>query len=94
MRYAAGKMTKNNLSVVAHLIHGSSDGRFTIVYAAGRLTREEVEGVNFKYTSVEDMIKRYDPGSLKDGFNIMNNGEEIYYIGNPALSLWACRDRF
>lgn len=85
---------KKNLSVVAHLIHGSSDGRFTIVYAAGRLTREEVEGVNFKYTSVEDMIKRYDPGSLKDGFNIMNNGEEIYYIGNPALSLWACRDRF
>jgi nickel-dependent lactate racemase len=85
---------KNNLSVVAHLIHGSSDGRFTIVYAAGKLTREEVEGVNFKYASVEDTVKRYDPGSLKDGFNIMNDGEEIYYISNPAISLWACRDRF
>lgn len=85
---------RNNLSVAAHLIHGSSDGRFTIVYAPGKLTREEVEGVNFKYAFVEDTVKRYDPGSLKDGFNIMNDGEEIYYISNPALGLWACRDRF
>ncbi|MGI6668321.1 MAG: hypothetical protein ACOX4M_02430 [Acetivibrionales bacterium] len=85
---------RNNLSVAAHLIHGSSDGRFTIVYAPGKLTREEVEGVNFKYASLEDTVKRYDPGSLKDGFNVMSDGEEIYYISNPALGLWACRDRF
>ncbi len=85
---------KNNLSVAAHLIHGSSDGRFSITYAPGRLSRKEVEGVNFKYASLEDMMKRYDPHKLKDGFNMTDEGEEIYYISNPALGLWACSDRF
>ncbi|MGE5614068.1 MAG: lactate racemase domain-containing protein [Bacillota bacterium] len=85
---------KNNLSVAAHLVHGSSDGRFAIVYAPGKLAREEVEGVNFKYASPDDTIRRYDPGRLKDGFNITDDGEEIYYIGNPAVGLWAYRDRF
>ena len=85
---------KNNLSVAAHLIHGSSDGRFSITYAPGKLTKQETEGVNFGYASLEDTKKRYDPRLLKDGFNVMDDGEEIYYISNPALGLWACRDRF
>ncbi len=84
---------QNNLSVAAHLIHGSSDGRFSITYAPGKLTREETEGVNFKYASIEETIKLYDPQKLKDGFNTLDNGEEIYYISNPALGLWACRGR-
>ncbi len=84
----------NNLSVAAHLIHGSSDGRFSIVYAPGKLTKQETESVNFIYASLEDTMKRYDPKCLKDGFNVMEDGEEIYYISNPALGLWACRDRF
>ena len=84
----------NNLSVAAHLIHGSSDGRFSIVYAPGKLTKQETESVNFIYASLEDTMKRYDPKCLKDGFNVMEGGEEIYYISNPALGLWACRDRF
>ena len=84
---------QNNLSVAAHLIHGSSDGRFSITYAPGKLTREETEGVNFKYAPIEETIKLYDPQKLKDGFNTLDNGEEIYYISNPALGLWACRGR-
>lgn len=85
---------QKNQSVAAHLIHGSSDGRFTITYAAQKLTREEVEGVNFRYVPLEDAYKRYDPGKLKDGFNILEDGEEIYFISNPALGLWADRNRF
>ncbi len=82
---------KNNLSAAAHLIHGSSDGRFSITYAPGKLSREETEGVNFGYASPDEMFARYDPKSLKDGFNTLNDGEEIFYISNPAVGLWSCR---
>jgi nickel-dependent lactate racemase len=82
-----------NLGAAAHLIHGSSEGRFKITYCPGHLTREEVEGVNFAYADLGEMMKRYDPARLKDGFNTVD-GEEIFYVSNPALGLWACRDRF
>jgi nickel-dependent lactate racemase len=82
-----------NLSAAAHLIHGSSEGRFQITYCPGHLTREEVEGVNFRYASLAEMSTRYDPAKLKDGFNRVD-GEEIFYISNPALGLWAHRSRF
>lgn len=82
---------KNNLSVAAHLIHGSSDGRFAITYCAGGLTREEVEGAAFRYVPYEEMAKKYDPAVLTDGFHTVD-GEEIFYISNPALGLWVCDD--
>lgn len=85
---------KNNLSVAAHLIHGSSDGRFRITYAVDRLTREEVEGVNFAYIPYREAIEKYNPKNLKDGYNTLENGETIYYISNPALGLWALREHF
>lgn len=83
-----------NLSVAAHLIHGSTDGRFSVTYAVEHLTREEVEGANFRYMKLSDALKRYDPSALKDGPNRLGDGEEIFYISNPALGLWACRDNF
>jgi hypothetical protein len=82
-----------NLSAAAHLIHGSSEGRFTITYCPGHLTREEVEGVNFRYGDLSEMLKRYDPGQLADGYNTVD-GEEIFFISNPALGLWAYKERF
>ncbi len=82
-----------NLSAAAHLIHGSSEGRFTITYCPGHLTREEVEGVGFRYAPLEQMLRRYDPARLADGFNTVD-GEEIFFISNPALGLWAHRERF
>lgn len=88
------KDLQENQSVAAHLIHGSSDGRFTITYAPGYLTREEVEGVNFKYMSLDEAYRLYNPDKLKDGFNVLENGERIFYISNPALGLWAYRGRF
>jgi nickel-dependent lactate racemase len=87
------KDLEENLSAAAHLIHGSSEGRFSITYCPGHLTRKEIESVNFKYAPQEEMLERYNPGVLRDGFNITADGEEIYYISNPAVGLWACRER-
>lgn len=85
---------KGNLSAAAHLIHGSSDDRFSITYAPGKLTGSETEGANFRYARLSEVLERYDPGVLKDGWQTMPDGEEIFYISNPALGLWACRNRF
>jgi nickel-dependent lactate racemase len=85
---------QNSLSAAAHLIHGSSEERFSITYCPGGITKEEIEGVNFKYADLNEMIKKYDPEKLKDGVNIMPDGEEIFYISNPALGLWAFKGRF
>lgn len=85
---------QNNLSAAAHLIHGSSEGRFSITYCPGHLTRAEIEGVGFKYADLAEMTRRYDPAKLKDGFNTLPGGERIFYISNPALGLWAYRGRF
>ena len=61
---------------------------------AGQLTQEEIESVNFQYADLNAMQKKYNPEKLKDGFNVMPDGEEIFYISNPALGLWAFKDRF
>ena len=82
-----------NLSVAAHLIHGSSDGRFSITYCTKKLTEAEVRGAAFNYIPYYEIVKKYDPAKLKDGYNTVD-GEEIYYISNPALGLWADRKKF
>jgi nickel-dependent lactate racemase len=84
---------RNNLSAAAHFIHGSSEGRFSITYCPGNITREEIESVNFKYADLKEMINKYNPYKLKDGFNRLADGEEIYFISNPAVGLWASKDK-
>ena len=79
---------QNNLSAAAHLIHGSSDGRFEITYAAPFLGREAVEGVGYKYADLTELLRKYNPETLKIGYNALLSGEEIYYIPNPAVGLW------
>jgi nickel-dependent lactate racemase len=85
---------KDNLSAAAHLIHGSSEGRFSITYCPGNLTKEQIEGVNFNYADLDMMMKKYNPENLKDGYNTSSDGEEFFYISNPAVGLWATADRF
>ena len=84
---------KQNLSAAAHLIHGSSDDRFTITYCTKNISQEEIENVNFKWIDYDEIIKKYVPNKLIDGFNEVD-GEKIFYISNPALGLWACKDKF
>ena len=78
---------QENLSVAAHLIHGSSDGRFNITYCTEYLTEEEVRGASFGYVPYNEIIKKYNPAELTDGYHTID-GEEIFYISNPALGLW------
>ncbi len=84
----------NNLSAAAHLIHGSSEGRFSVTYCPGHLTREEIESVNYQYGDLAEMSERYDVNALQDGFNVLPDGEKIFYVSNPAIGLWAYRGRF
>jgi nickel-dependent lactate racemase len=79
-----------DLSAAAHLIHGSSEGRFTIRWCPGHLTREEIEGAGFAYSDLKTMIEHYDPQKLRQGYNQIG-GEEFFFIANPGLGLWAYR---
>ena len=89
---------RNNLGAAAHLIHGSSEGRFSVTYCPGKdpenLTKEEIESVGFKWGDLDEALNKYDINTLKEGFNILPDGEEVYYISSPALGLWAYKDRF
>jgi nickel-dependent lactate racemase len=89
---------QENLGAAAHLIHGSSEGRFNVTYCPGKnsgnLSKQEIESVGFIYADIDEMTSRYNPETLKNGFNTLPNGEEIFFISNPALGLWAHSDRF
>ncbi len=82
-----------NLSAAAHLIHGSSEGRFSITYCTTALSREEIEGVGYLYRPYEEAARQYDIRKLAIGWNKDMDGQPFYYIPNPALGLWASRDR-
>ena len=85
---------RDNMGAAAHLIHGSSDDRFTITYAVKDITREEVEGVGYQSADYDEVVKKYDPEKLQYGYNTMPDGEEIYFIPNPALGLWINKEKF
>ncbi|MFA9392170.1 MAG: lactate racemase domain-containing protein [Prolixibacteraceae bacterium] len=92
------KDLQDNLGAAAHLIHGSSEGRFSVTYCPGKgegkITQQEIESVGFIYGDIDEVSAKYDPEKLKNGLNTMPDGEEIFYISNPALGLWAHKDRF
>ena len=81
---------EGRLMSAAHLIQGSSDGRFRITYATRpeNLSKEEIESVGYQWADYEETARRYDPHALKEGWNTLPDGEEIYFVGTPALGLW------
>lgn len=84
-----------SLSAAAHLIHGSSEGRFTVTYApGGAVSRKEVESVGYRWAPLEKMLGIYDVGRLAPGWNNLPDGEKIFFVPNPALGLWTSRARF
>jgi nickel-dependent lactate racemase len=93
-QYKVSQDLQDNLSAAAHLIHSSSDGRFKITYAVEKLTQAEIESVGFTYMPFAEALRRYPIDQLHDGFNQMPDGEEIFFISNPAIGLWADRQRF
>jgi nickel-dependent lactate racemase len=85
---------QQNMSAAAHLIHGSSDGRFTISYAVKHMSKEDIAQAHYQALDYDETISRYHPDRLVPGWNILDNQEEIFYIPNPALGLWIDRNRF
>ena len=90
----ANEDLRHNMGAAAHMIHGSSDGRFSVTYAVKNITREEIESVGFLSADYDEMVKKYDPRKLEYGYNTLEDGEEVYYIPNPALGLWINREKF
>jgi nickel-dependent lactate racemase len=82
----------SDLSAAAHLIHASSEDRFKITWCPGKLTQQEIEGVGFSYGDLNAMSARYNPEKLTYGWNTVD-GEEVFYVPNPGLGLWAHRSR-
>jgi nickel-dependent lactate racemase len=81
-----------DLSAAAHLIHASSEGRFNITWCPGHLTSQEIESVGFNYADLSTMLQRYSPEKLAHGYNHID-GEDVFFIANPGLGLWAHRSR-
>jgi nickel-dependent lactate racemase len=84
---------RSSLGAAAHLIHGSTEGRFSVTYCPGSLTKQEIESVNMQCADLRTMMAKYDPKKLQNGFNKIA-GEDIFYISNPGLGLWSTRTRF
>ena len=84
-----------NLSAAAHLIHGSSEGRFTIRYCPGHLTREEIEGVHYEYGDLAEMTAKYNPANLRDGWNVVDgpklHSRHPWFIDSFVISRSRCR---
>ena len=91
--YPNEPLMQANPSAVAHLMHGSPEGRFKVTYAPGHLTQAEIESVGYSYMDVDEALARYDPTVLHDGFNTLPDGEEVFFISNPAAGLWSTRER-
>ena len=84
---------RDNLGAAAHLIHGSPEGRFTVTYCPGHLTQQQIEDVGYQYADLDEMMARYQPEGRSDGWHTDADGQRFYFIGNPAMGLWAARSR-
>lgn len=91
--YRTDPMMQDFAHAAAHLIHGSSEGRFSITYAPGHMSREEIEQVNFQYAAIDETMAKYPPSELKEGFNELSSGERVFFIPTPSAGLWATREK-
>ena len=94
--FATSKDLQENMSAAAHLIHGSSDGRFRVTYAVdpNNISQKEIEDAHFGYMPLAQALQRYPIDQLQDGFQKTQDGEEFFYLSNPALGLWADKSKF
>lgn len=83
-----------SLGAAAHLIHGSTEGRFRVVCCtdpeAGGLTRSEVEGVGYEWRPLPaELATLAVDGRTPTGPHLDAGGDPFTFIANPALGLWA-----
>lgn len=92
-QYRQNKDLQDFAHATAHLLHGSSEGRFKINYAPGHLSKEDIEQVHFGYADLKETTARYNPEKMKEGWNKLPDGEEIFFISTPSAGLWSTKDR-
>ncbi len=81
---------------VAHLVHGSTEGRFTVVYctdpAAGGLPPGEVEAAGYRWRPLGDELAGLGvDGATPTGERLDATGDPFFHVANPALGLWTTR---
>lgn len=81
---------RENLSAAAHLIHGSTEGRFNVVYATEHLSKSEIQSVGYEWAPIDEILTKYNPESLVDGYN----ENRVFYISEPGQGLWTLREQF
>jgi hypothetical protein len=77
----------------AHLLHGTSEGRFTIRYATKSLSKKEIESVHYQYADLNEALARYNPTQMSEGWNTLPDGEEVFFISTPSAGLWSTREK-
>jgi hypothetical protein len=77
----------------AHLMHGTSEGRFTIRYATNKISQKDIESVHYQYANLDEAVNRYNPAKMKEGWNTMPDGEEVFYISTPSAGLWSTKEK-
>lgn len=76
-----------------HLLHGTSEVRFTIRYAPKSLSKKEVESMNYQYADLDEALARYNPSTMTEGWNTLPDGEEVFFISTPSAGLWSTREK-
>lgn len=79
---------------LSQMVISHTNNRFKVTYAAKKITRQEIESVFCNYADYDVVVKKYDPLKMKEGENIMPDGEEVFYVSKPAQGLWAEINRF
>src|SRR5262249_8275229 len=82
-----------SLGAAAHLIHGSSEGRFRITYCTdpdrGGRGPGELEQVGYSWRPLADELEQLGvDGSTPSGPRIDRDGAAFTHLANPALGLW------
>jgi len=93
-QFRTNRDMQENMGAVSHLIMSCPDGRFSVTYAVRDISEAQMRSVHFGAVSWAEASARYDRRKLAPGWNTMPDGEEIYFVPNPALGLWASRGRF
>jgi hypothetical protein len=91
--YRSDPQLRDLAHAAAHLIHGSSEGRFTITYAPAGLSRQEIESVHFAYADLAQTLTKYPPDRMTPGWNDVPDGERVFFIPTPSAGLWATREK-
>ena len=92
-QYAENDDMQDLAHATAHLIHGSTEGRFKVTYAPGKLTADDIHQVGYEYADIGETVKRYEPQRRREGWNTTADGEKFFFIPTPSAGLWATREK-